>query len=331
MTPAEQFSGRSVLITGGAGFIGSNLARALVGVGARVMLVDSLIPEYGGNLANIEDIAGDVTLNIADVRDTFSMRYLVQGVEYLFSLAGQTSHGDSMTDPFTDLDINARAQLSILEACRAHNPAVKIVFASTRQVYGRPRYLPVDEAHPLTPVDVNGVNKLAGEWFHLLYHSAYGVRAGCLRLTNTYGPAMRVKDARQTFVGIWIKRLLLGQPLLIFGDGQQQRDFTYVDDAVGALLNAATTDAFYGTVLNLGGIRHVNLNELAELMIKVNGSGTTELVPFTPEARAIDIGDFWADDSRARDVLSWEPRVDLEEGLRRTLTYYRERSAQYFD
>lgn len=331
MTVSERFAGRAVLITGGAGFIGSHLARALVRAGAQVTIVDSFIPEYGGNLANITDIADDVNLNIADVRDSFSMRYLVKDAEYLFSLAGQTSHGDSMRDPFTDLDINARAQLSILEACRAHNAGVRIIFASTRQVYGRPQYLPVTESHPLAPVDVNGINKLAGEWFHLLYHSVYGLRAGCLRLTNTYGPAMRVKDARQTFVGIWVKRLLLEQPVLVFGDGTQRRDFTYVEDAVDALLKAAATERFYGTALNLGGMRNISLKELAELIVEINGSGTIEIVPFTAEARAIDIGDYWADDSRARELLGWEPCVDLDEGLRRTLDYYRERGGQYFD
>lgn len=325
------FRGSSTVITGGAGFIGSHLARALVRLGATVTLVDSLIPEYGGNLCNVADVADSVRLHVSDVRDPHSMRYLVQGADYLFSLAGQTSHGDSMRDPFTDLDINAVAQLSILEACRSHNPEIRIVFASTRQIYGRPQYLPVDESHPLVPVDVNGINKLAGEQYHLVYNSVYGIRAGCLRLTNTYGPGMRVKDARQTFLGIWIKRLLSGEPIQVYGDGSQYRDFTYVDDAVDAFLRAALTETFYGTSLNLGGIGYVSLCDLAKIMIELNGGGEVVTIPFPPGAEAIDIGDYRADDSQARRILGWSPRVNLDVGLRRTLDYYRLHSAEYFE
>lgn len=215
------FSGSRALVTGGLGFIGSNLALRLVELGVEVTVVDSLIPEYGGNPYNLAGLAGGVSINITDVRDEHAMKYLVQRQDYLFNLAGQTSHLDSMTDPFPDLEINARAQLSILESCRRFNPSIRIVFASTRQLYGKPRYTPVDENHPLDPVDVNGINKLAGEQYHLLYHRVHGVRASVLRLTNTYGPRMRVKDARQTFLGIWLRRLLEGQPIAVFGDGQQ--------------------------------------------------------------------------------------------------------------
>ena len=222
----SEFKDKRVLITGGCGFIGSMLARRLVVEGARVTLVDSLIPLYGGNLANIADIRDRVWLNISDVRDPHAMSELIRNQDYLFNLAGQTSHVDSMTDPFTDLEINATAQLSILEAVRKFNPVIRIVFASTRQLYGKPRYLPVDEKHPIEPVDINGIHKLAGEGYHMLYHKVYGIASSCLRLTNTYGPGMRVKDARQTFLGIWIKLILAGQPVQVFGDGAQLRDFT---------------------------------------------------------------------------------------------------------
>ena len=235
----KEFSGKNVLITGGLGFIGSSLARRLLAEGAEVTLVDSLIPQYGGNLFNIHDIKDQVAINITDVRDPHAMAHIIQGQDYLFNLAGQTSHLDSMTDPQTDLDINASAQLSILEACRKYNAGIKIVFASTRQLYGKPEYLPVDEKHPIKPVDVNGINKLAGEWYHLLYNNVHHIRACALRLTNTYGPGMRVKDARQTFLGIWIRNLIEGKPILVFGDGLQVRDFNYVDDVVEAFLLAA--------------------------------------------------------------------------------------------
>ena len=227
---------RRVLITGGLGFIGSNLARHLVALGAHVLLVDSLIPEYGGNIANIAGIEERVRVNIADVRDVHGMSYLVQGQDYIFNLAGQVSHVDSIRDPFTDLEINCRSQLTLVEVCRQHNPDVKLVHASTRQIYGRPRYLPVDEAHPLEPTDINGANKLAGEWYHLIYHRVYGLHTVSLRLTNTYGPRMRVKDARQTFIGWWIRQVVEGAELEIFGDGRQIRDFNYVDDVAQACL-----------------------------------------------------------------------------------------------
>src|ERR1051325_4623546 len=224
------FQNKKVLITGGLGFIGSNLARRLVEMGAKVLLVDSLIPAYGGNLFNIAGIEDKVSLNISDVRDEHSMHYLVRESDYLFNLAGQTSHLDSMHDPYTDLEINCRAQLSILEACRKHNPQVKIVFASTRQIYGKPKSLPVNEEHLLRPTDVNGINKMAGEWYHILYNNVYGLRACALRLTNTIGPRMRIKDARQTFLGVWIRLLVEGRPFEVW-DGSQLRDLTYVDDA----------------------------------------------------------------------------------------------------
>jgi UDP-glucose 4-epimerase len=318
------------LITGGLGFIGSNLARRLVELGARVTLVDSLIPEYGGNLFNIAGIEDRVRVNIADVRDEYSMDYLVQGRDFLFNLAGQTSHLDSMQNPYTDLEINCRAQLSILEACRKHNPRVKIVYASTRQIYGKPDYLPVDERHLLHPTDVNGINKMAGEWYHIVYNNVYGIRAVSLRMTNTYGPRMRVKDARQTFLGIWIKNLIEGKPIQVWGDGLQVRDFNYVDDAVEAILLAATSENANGQIFNLGSDETINLRDLAELCIEVNGGGTYEIIPFPPDRKVIDIGDYYADYRKIRGMLGWIPRVNLREGLKRTLEFYRAHREHYW-
>jgi len=322
------FDQRNVLVTGGLGFIGANLARRLVALGARVTLVDSLIPEYGGNLFNIAGIEDQVRVNISDVRDAHSMKFLVQGQDFIFNLAGQTSHMDSMQDPFADLDVNARAQLSILEVCRHYNPAIKVVFASTRQIYGKPDYLPVDEKHLLRPVDVNGINKMAGEWYHILYNNVYGIRACALRLTNTYGPGMRVKDARQTFLGIWVRLLVEGKPFEVWG-GEQLRDFTYVDDVTEALLRAAADDGANGKVYNLGGDRVVSLTQLAELTVAANGGGCFESRVFPAERKRIDIGDYYADDRLIRTELGWAPRIGLEEGLTRTLSYYRNHLGQY--
>jgi UDP-glucose 4-epimerase len=324
------FRGKRVLITGGAGFIGSTLARRLVDVGAQVVVVDSLIPEYGGNLFNLAGIENQVRVNIADVRDEYSMSYLVRGQDYVFSLAGQTSHLDSMADPYTDLDINCRAQIYVLEACRRHNPETKIVFASTRQIYGAPAYLPVDEQHPLQPRDVNGINKMAGEWYHILYNNVYGVRSCALRLTNTYGPRMRVKDARQTFLGVWIRLLMEGKPIEVYGDGRQVRDFNYVDDAVDAFLLAAGSSESDGKVFNLGADDPITLLDLAQLITTVYGSGEYRRIPFPADRKAIDIGDYRGDYRRIRAALGWSPKVSLRDGLERTLGFYQRHGAHYW-
>ncbi len=327
----KNYSKKEILITGGLGFIGSNLARSLVSQGANVTLVDSLIPQYGGNTFNIDDIQNKVVVNVCDVRDTYAMGFLIQGKDYLFNLAGQTSHLDSMTDPHTDLDINAAAQLSILEVCRKENPDIKIVFASTRQLYGKPDYLPVDEKHPIRPVDVNGINKLAGEWYHLLYNNVYGIRACALRLTNTYGPGMRVKDARQTFLGIWIRLLLEGKPIKVFGDGKQLRDFNFVDDCVEALLLAGASDQANGKVYNLGSSEVIGLKDLSKMMVNLGHGGSFELAPFPSERKAIDIGDYYSDFSLITKELGWVPKIDLKDGLKRTLNYYSTHFSHYWD
>jgi UDP-glucose 4-epimerase len=258
------------------------------------------------------------------------MSYLLQGKDYLFNLAGQTSHMDSMSDPQTDLDINATAQLSILEACRKTNPGIKIVFASTRQLYGKPDYLPVDEKHPVRPVDVNGINKLAGEWYHLLYNNVYGIRACALRLTNTYGPGMRVKDARQTFLGIWVRLLIEGKPIKVFGDGLQLRDFNYVDDCVEALMLAGASEAANGKIYNLGSTEVVGLKALAEMMVSLCRGGSYELIPFPSDRKAIDIGDYYGDFGQITKDLDWVPKVDLVEGLKKTMAFYQENHPHYW-
>lgn len=324
------FADKKVLITGGCGFIGSSLARRLISLGAKVTIVDSLIPSYGGNLRNISDIRDQVWLNISDVRDSNAMAYLIQGQDYLFNLAGQTSHIDSMADPYTDLDINAKAQLSILEVARQCNPKVRIVFASTRQLYGKPQYLPVDERHPIVPVDVNGINKLAGEGYHLLYNNVYGIKSVCLRLTNTYGPGMRVKDARQTFLGIWIKQILSGQSIQVYGDGKQLRDFNYVDDVVDAILLAASKDEAVGEIINLGASEVIGLADLANKMVEIYGAGQWGLLPFPAERKSIDIGDYYGDWKKANSILGWNPKVGLSEGLKRSLDYYKRDGAFYW-
>ena len=326
--PKEYYSGKKVLITGGLGFIGSSLTRALVRLGAKVTIIDSLIPEFGGNRRNLLGIERKVVVNISDVRDHHSMPIFLKDQQVLFNLAGQTSHMDSMADPATDLEINCSAQLAILEACRKYNPAIRIVFASTRQIYGKPDYLPVDEDHPLRPVDVNGINKLAGEEYHLLYSRVHGICSVVLRLTNTVGPRMRIKDARQTFVGIWVRCVLENRPFEVWG-GEQLRDFTYVDDAVDAFLLAGWHPDAVGKVFNLGGPERVSLLVAARTLVEAAGGGDFHVNEFPPERRKIDIGDFYADYSLIENQLGWRPRTRLRTALARTMHYFRRELAYY--
>ena len=321
-------SGRSVLIIGGLGFIGANLAGRLVGLGANVLLVDSMNPLYGGNMYNIAGIAARVKVNISDVRDRHSLPHLLRGQEFIFNLAGQTSHMDSMLDPFTDMEINATAQLALLEACREHAVDAKIVFASTRQIYGRPQYLPVDEKHPIKPVDVNGINKTAGEFYHILYGEVYGLRTTVLRLTNTYGPRMRIKDARQTFLGVWFRKVIEGEPFEVWG-GEQKRDYSYVDDVVEALLLAAVDPACDAMTFNVGGHEVLSLAETADI-IRAAWPGARYVVRDYPaERKAIDIGDYYSDYSLLRERTGWQPRVSFRDGVARTLAFYAETLKHY--
>jgi UDP-glucose 4-epimerase len=325
------YDGARALVTGGLGFIGSHLSKKLVELGADVTIVDSLIPEYGGNPYNIREIADRVHVNYSDIRDPWSIRYLVRRQDYIFNLAGQVSHIDSMTDPETDLDINCRSQLSLLQACRENNHDARIVFAASRQQYGRPQFVPVTEEHPLIPVDVNGINLVAGERYHLLYDEVYGLRAASLRLTNTYGPHLLMKHDRQGFITTFIRLALAGKPIKVFGDGSQLRDFTYVSDAVDAFLAAGVTDEAFGTALNVGGREPVSLLEVGRLCQELaGGGGTVETVPWPPERKKIDIGSIYVDHTRLTDLTGWEPQVGLREGLAETFAFYREHGEHYW-
>ena len=333
MTPAylEYYRGRRVMITGGMGFIGSNLARALVAAGADILIVDALNPEYGGNRFNLHGIEEYIRVNVSDVRDEASMNALVQDREVIFNLAGQVSHIDSMRDPYTDLEINCRAQLSMLEACRRHNPTVRVVYAGTRQVYGRPDRLPVDEHHLVRPADINGVNKAAGEYYHLLYNNVFDVRASSLRLTNVYGPRQLMKHSRQGFIGWFIRLAIEGREIEVFGDGSQLRDFVYVDDAADAFLRAGATDACDGEVFNVGGDEPVSHRDLVTLLLETAGAGSVRYVDWPPEKKRIDIGSFYSDSTKFRETVGWQPQVGLREGLRRTIAFYREHLGHYVD
>jgi UDP-glucose 4-epimerase len=326
--PVNDFAGAKVMITGGLGFIGSTLAMRLADQGAEVIIIDSLVPEYGGNIANIAGFESRLRVNIADLRDRHALRALIPGQDLIFNLAGQLSHLQSMTDPFTDLDINVAAQLGLLETCRQLNPRARILFASTRQIYGRPLRLPVDETHPLHPVDINGIHKMAGEAYHTLYCQIYGLPIVSLRLTNVFGPRMRIRDARQTFLGIWLRCALEGQCFEVWG-GEQKRDLAFVDDVVDAFLAAARTPAAIGQVFNVGGPPPVALIELAEMITGMIDGARFERKTFPDDRKRIDIGDYYTDDSRFRAATGWMPKVSLADGLRRSFDYYRTRLSAY--
>jgi UDP-glucose 4-epimerase len=327
LAPAH-WSGRAVLVTGGLGFIGSNLALRLRELGARVTIVDALIPQHGGDLRNLDPHRGDFRIEITDLRHNATLPAQVRGQEVIFHLAGQVSHGDSMRDPELDLGMNCISTLNLVEACRHENPSAVLVFTSTRQVYGRPRRLPVHEDDPVDPVDTNGINKLAGEYYHLLYHRIYDVRSVVLRLTNTYGPRQQLRNERQGVTSVLLWRALRGQRITLFGDGTQRRDFDHVDDVVDALLLAAAAPACHGKVFNLGAERPYSLNEFTAALREFCAF-EIDHAPFPADRRLIDIGDYYGDWSRFRDATGWRPRIDLTEGLRRTVDFFRAHADVY--
>ncbi len=325
------YQGRRVMVTGGLGFIGSNLARRLVDLGADVLIVDALQPEYGGNLFNIDGITHRVRVNIADVRMQSTIGVLAKGHDVIFNLAGQVSHIDSMRDPYTDLEINCRAQLSILEACRINNSGVRIVYAGTRQVYGKPDYLPVDEKHLVRPSDINGVNKAAGEYYHLLYNNVFDVHACSLRLTNVYGPRQLIKHNRQGFIGWFIRLALEDREIQVFGDGSQLRDFVHVDDAADAFLRAGASSACDGGVFNVGGEEPISHRDLVAMLVEAAGTGSVRYVDWPPDKKRIDIGSFYSDSTKFQQAVGWKPRIELREGLRQTLAFYRQHMTHYVE
>ncbi len=326
----KTFSGKNAMVTGGLGFIGSNLAIRLAELGANVLIVDSLVPQYGGNLFNIEPVKDKVRVNFADIRTQTTMNYLVQGQDYIFNLAGQVSHLDSMADPFTDLEINCKAQLTLLEALRKHNDKAKIVFAATRQQYGKPDYLPLDEKHLMHPTDVNGINKMAGEWYHILYNNVYGIKASSLRLTNTFGPRQMMKNDRQTYLAWFLRLAMDNQAIKIFGNGEHLRDFNFVDDVVEAFLLAMASDKSNGEVFNLGGNEKPSIMQTAQKIVELCGSGTIEQTEFPADKKKIAIGSVYSDYSKIKKTLGWAPKIGFEDGLKRTIGYYQKFKNQYW-
>jgi UDP-glucose 4-epimerase len=325
---SETYEGKNILITGGAGFIGSNLAHRLVSLNANVTVVDALLPDYGGNLFNLQGIEDQIEFSTADIRNSHRMKELVKGQDYIFNLAGQISHVDSMTDPFTDAEINYMSQLKLLETCREHNPDTKIIYTGTRQVYGKPQELPIHESHPVNPIDVNGISKLAGEWAHIMYNNVHKLRTCSLRLTNTFGPRQLMKHNRQGFIPFFIKQAMKNGEIEIY-EGDQLRDINYVEDVVDALLLAGKGDT-EGKIYNLGHHEPVTLGQFTDTLIEVCGSGSYKFVPFPEEKKKIDVGSTYCDYSKIKDELGWEPKTSLEQGLEQTIDFYKKHGSHYY-
>jgi UDP-glucose 4-epimerase len=319
--------GTHCVVTGGLGFIGSNLAVVLDKASAKVTVVDAAIPRHGANGHNL-DGAG-VAVVEADVSDAAVVSPVLRGADYVFNLAGQVSHVDSMEDPLTDLDLNARSQLGLLELIRQYSPTAVVIYASTRQVYGRPTQLPVDEKSAPSPVDVNGVSKLAAEQLHRVYADVHGLRTCALRLSNVYGPRQRLLGDHQGVLPVFVRQALLGEPITVYGDGSEERDCLYVDDVIGAMIKAALTRASSGHVVNLGHSERFTVRQIAEIVANAAGNGEVRTVGWPCERRRIAIGSYYADCSKARALFGWAPRITLADGLSRTLGYYRSRLSCY--
>lgn len=327
--PFTWYENKKVLITGGLGFIGSNLAVSLSRLGAYVTVVDSLIPQYGGNLYNIKGYKNKININIADVRDKFAMDALVQGYDIMFNLAGTLSHIDSITDPHTDLEVNCVSQLSILEACRKYNRNIKIVFAGTRGQYGKIQYTPVDENHPQIPTDVNGINKIAGEQYHLLYNAIHDIKCCSLRLTNTYGPRHQMKHHKQGIINWFIRLAIDGTPITLFDKGEVKRDINFISDVVDAFLRAGQSKKVWGKVYNVGGVSHT-LKEIVELIVAIAQSGSITFKKYPKDLKRIEIGNYVADYSKITSELGWTPKTSLEKGLTRTIAFYKKHKKHYW-
>lgn len=324
------FEGRRILITGGLGFLGSNLAIRLAALGAKLTLVDAMMEDHGGNLFNISPIQDQVVVNFSDVRDETSLKYLIMRQDYIFHLSGQNDHVLSLTNPFPDIDINIRGALSLLEICRHHNPDVKLIYSGTRGEYGSAVKLPVSEDQALNPKGVYELSSMAAQQLFRIYHDRHGLRSITLRLTNIYGERAQMKHNRFGVANWFVRQALDDQEICVFGDGTIVRDFLYVQDAIGAMLAASATESSYGEVLNVGNDRASSFRELAETVVEIAGSGRWALAPFSPERAAQEPGDFISDISKIHRLTGWSPTTSLWAGLEQTIQYYKLNQQMYW-
>lgn len=323
-------AGSNVLVTGGLGFIGSNLSMALVELGANVTIVDNMLPRQGGSLFNIREIEDRVKVNVSDVRNQLSMNHLVKGKDFVFHLAGQVNHVDSMRNPLQDLDINCKGTLVLLEALKENNRDARIIFAGTRGEYGSSAKLPVDEDHPTNPKGIYAVTNLTAEKMVLVYDDIHKIRGACLRITNTYGPRHQMIHDEYGVFNWFVKKALDDAEIPVFGDGRILRDFLYVDDLVDCLLTVALKEAAFGEVFNVGTGVPVSFLEIAKKIVEVIGTGRVQFAEFTTERKEVEPGDYYADISKIARLTGWVPKTSLEEGIRRTASYYRKYRKEYW-
>ena len=331
MGAMNQFAGSKCLVTGGLGFIGSNVALSLAAGGAQVRVLDALIGQHGGDVRNIDPSVKGISVTRGNIADEGTVSELLRDVDFVFNIAGQVSHHESMVDPLRDTEINVTAQLKFLETVRSFRPSAVVVHTSTRQVYGTPQYLPVDEKHPTVPRDINGVNKLAGENYHRLYGTVHGLKTVALRLSNVFGPGQSLQKTGLGFLPVFMERSMKGLPIEVFGDGQQMRDCLYVSDVVAALFSAAVqADAGSiapGEVINLGHTEVLSLLQIAKIMVERAGQNSAvSCVPWPEDLARIDIGGFSGDYTKAHQLLKWNPQVSFSDGVDQTLDFYRRHS-----
>lgn len=326
----KNFEGKEVLVTGGLGFVGSNLAARLVDCGAHVLLMDAMIPGLGGNLFNVDPIRDKVVVNFSDIRDEHSMNYVVRGKDFIFHLAGQNDHVLSLTDPYSDIDINIKGSVVLLEACRKFNPEARLVYTGTRGEYGSVAKLPASEDAPINPKGLYELSSLTSQKIFKIYHDNHGISSVTLRLTNIYGERAQMLHSRFGVANWFIRQAIDGKTISVFGDGQILRDFLYVQDCVDAILMAASSEQAYGEVLNVGDDTASSFLELAKVTIEEAGSGDWEFAPFTPERAAQEPGDFYSDISKIRRIVGWEPTTSLRAGVKQTVDYYRHNKPQYW-
>ena len=326
----DTFKNKKVLVTGGLGFIGSNLCIKLVSLGAEVLAIDNMLPRQGGNIFNIEPVKNKIKINISDIRNPVSMNHLVKGQDYIFHLAGQVNHVDSVKNPLQDLSINVEGTLVLMEALRQNNKTAKVIFTGTRGEYGASLNLPVAENHSINPIGIYAITNFAAERIVLTYHNLHGIKSMCLRITNTYGPRHQMQHDEYGVFNWFIRKAMDNEVIPVFGNGQILRDYLYIDDLIEGMLMTAVCDKAYGEVFNIGSGTALNFIDLAKTIVKVAKSGRTNFTDFTPERKALEPGDYYADISKIKRIVGWKPKTNLEDGIRKTIEYYNKNRKFYW-
>jgi len=326
----NEFKNKKVLITGGMGFVGSNLSIRLASLGAEVLIVDNMLPRQGGNVFNIEPVKDKVKVNISDIRNPTSMNHLVKGMDYIYHIAGQVNHVDSVKDPLNDLSINVEGTLVLMEALRMNNPEAKVIFTGTRGEYGSSLSLPVAENHAINPIGIYAITNFAAERIVLTYHNLHHIKSLCLRITNTFGPRHQMAHDEYGVFNWFIRKAMDNEVIPLFGDGRILRDYLYIDDLVDSLISVALSDNAYGEVYNVGSGVPLSFLELANKIIEIAGSGKTNYTEFTTERKALEPGDYYADITKIKNAIGWEPKISLEDGIKKTIEFYKKNRAKYW-